>query len=1134
MCCSKCGADNREAARFCDSCGTELLARCPSCGSSARGGARFCDSCGGALSNAHVIVRTALPPTASPRGERRHLTVLFCDLVGSTHIASKLDPEEWRELAAAYHRASAKAVERFGGCVAKFLGDGVLAYFGWPEAHDDDPERAIRAGLAILEAISRLNQQLTEIKLSARVGIDSGVVVIGTGGSDEFEVFGETPNIAARVQAAAACGTVLITDATHRLISGLFVVEERGAQTLKGIERPLRLYHVVQPSGIRGRLKALAATHGLTPFIGRENELRLLSDHWQRVRDGKGHLALVIGEPGIGKSRLIHRFHELIVDTPHTWIEVTGAPFLQNTPLYPVSENLRRVLSRRGDESSEEQLAQLESALVMAGLNPSDAIPLIAPLVNIELPAKYPRSALSAEHQRRQLLALLVDWVMGLARVQPVVMVNEDLHWADSSTLELIQMLVEQGPTPHLLLLCTARPEFRAPWTPREHHTRINLNQLSLRNARIIVEQLMAHKGLAEDTVDAVVERTGGVPLFLEELTRAVLESGGNDLVKRVVPVSLNDSLMARLDRLGPAKEVAQIGAVIGGEFSYELIRALDLIAEQDLQHALSILTEAELLFGDGVPPRAYYFFKHALIRDAAYEALLKSRRRELHSRIAKVLVGQFSDTVASAPELVAHHYTEAGLIPQAIPYWQRAGEIASQRSACAEAISHLTKGLELLSSLPDSSERAQYELALQIALGAPLIATRGYAASAVEEAYARALELCRQMGDPPQLFPVLWGLSAFYGVRADLKTARELSEQLLRIAEGVHDPALLLEAHHALGQYLFFMGEFPRARGHFEQGISLYDPRQHSSLAYLYGQDPGMACLSYLSWTLWFLGYPRQALARSAEALTLASDLSHSVSLAFAQDFAAALHQLRREVQLAQGRAEAAIALSSEQGFQFWLTTGTLYRGWALAELGQLEEGILQMRNGLAGFRTTGAKLGEPYFLARLSEAYEKGGQAREGLSVLADALATVDNTGERFYEAEQYRLKGELILAESTVQGLGGSVKEDPPFTVSSSALRTLRPRHQTPITPAEAEAEACFLKALEIARKQHAKSLELRAATSLAHLWQTHGKHGKAHRILADIFGWFSEGFDTADLKDAKALLAGLSRQNVGLLT
>jgi predicted ATPase/class 3 adenylate cyclase len=1073
MRCSQCAAVNRESAKFCESCGTALL------------------------NVAESIIEKSVPPP-STIGERRHLSVLFCDLVGSTSIAAKLDPEEWRELAADYQRASARAVERFGGRVAKYLGDGVMAYFGWPQAHGDDPERAVRAGLAIVEAICKLNEQRPDVKLSARVGIDSGVVVVGLGGSGEFEVFGETPNIAARVQAVAAPDTVLITDVTHRLVSGLFVVEERGPFSLKGIDRRQRLYRVVQPSGVRGRLEALAATHGLSPFIGRESELGMLGDHWQHVRAGEGRLALIIGEPGIGKSRLIQRFHQQIAGTPHTWIEVTAAPVFRNTPLFPVLENIRKVISRRGDESREEQLAQLESSLVLAGLNPPEAIPLVAPLLNLELLAKYRASRLSAEHQRRRLLALMVDWVVGLARVQPIVMVTEDLHWVDPSTLELVQMLVERGPIPQFLLLCTARPEFRVPWTPNKTHAHITLNQLSLRNARIIVERLSALKGLSKKAIDAVVERTGGVPLFVEELTRAVLESSDNEFIKRVIPVSLNDLLMARLDRLGPAKVVAQLGAVIGSEFSYELIQAVAPIPKEDLQHALGILTEAELLYANGAAPNATYLFKHALIRDAAYEALLKTRRKELHSRIAEVLVRQYPDRVASAPELLAHHYTEAGLISQALPYWHRAGQTASQRSAHAEAISHLTKGLDLLKTLPDTSERAQYELTLQIALGAPLIATRGYAASAVEDAYARALELCRQMGEPPQLFPVLWGLSAFYGVRAELKTARELSEQVLRLAQGVRDPALLLEAHHALGQYLYFMGEFSLAREHFEQGIALYDPRQHSSLAYLYGQDPGMACLSYLSWTLWVLGYAGQALERSAEAITLAHDLSQPVSLAFAQDFAAALHQLRREVHLTREQAEAAIALSKEQGFQFWLTAGTLYRAWALAEMGQVEEGILQMRNGLAAFRATGAKLGEPYFFARMAEAYEKGGQADEGLSVLADALATVNNTGERHYESELYRLKGKLNLTRHS----------------NAAAMPTLR------------EAESSFREAIRIAHRQQAKSLELRATMSLTRLLAQQDRRNEARTMLTEIYNWFTEGFDTADLKEAKTLLDELS--------
>ncbi|HEV2979590.1 MAG TPA: AAA family ATPase, partial [Casimicrobiaceae bacterium] len=511
--------------------------------------------------------------------------------------------------------------------VAKYLGDGVMAFFGYPEAHDNDAERAARAGLAIIDAIAKLNEQPGRPKLAARVGIHSGTVVVGAGAGKDADVFGDAPNIADRVQEAAAPGTVVVTEDTHRLISGLFVVDARGAPTLKGIEQPIQLYRVIQPSGVRGRLEAAAAARGLTPFVGREDELRSLMNRWERALDGEGQVALIIGEAGIGKSRLVQRFHEQIAGTPHTWIEAAAAPFFQNTPFYLVAEMLRELLAWRGDEPAEEQLAQLEAALVMAGLQPAEAIPLITPLLNLPIPVKYPRSPLPPEQQRRRLLATLVDLALGTARVQATAIAIEDLHWADPSTMELIQVLLEQGATARLLLLCTARPEFRAQWPMRAHHTQITLNRLNARNVRTMVGQVAARKALPEETIAAVVERTGGVPLFVEECTRAVLESGDAQLTGRAIPVTLHDSLMARLDRLGAAKEVIQVGAVIGSEFSYELLHAVHAIAEEDLQRALRALADAELLYVRGIAPEATYLFKHALIRDAAYEALLKSRR---------------------------------------------------------------------------------------------------------------------------------------------------------------------------------------------------------------------------------------------------------------------------------------------------------------------------------------------------------------------------------------------------------------------------------------------------------------------------------------------------------------------------
>jgi class 3 adenylate cyclase len=701
MRCQNCSAENPQGAKFCIQCASPLKRRCPKCGFENPSEARFCAQCAAPL-DAAAPIRAESEPREGLTGERRHLTVLFCDLVNSTSIAAQLDPEEWREIVAGYHHAAAQAIERFGGHVAQYLGDGVMAFFGYPEAHDNDGERAARAGLAMFDAISKLNERPAHPKLSARIGIDSGAVVVGAGAGKDTDVFGDTPNIAARVQTAAAPGTVLITADTHRLVSGLFVVEDRGAQALKGVERPVQLYRVIQPSGVRGRLEASAAAHALTPFVGREDELRLLMNRWERALEGEGQVALIEGEAGIGKSRLVQRFHEEIAGTPHTWIEAAAGAFFQNTPFYAITEMLRHLVWKqnfdrlddylhqlqtnetkdgrnsalRGGQPADEQLAQLQSGLVLAGLTPAEAIPLIAPLLNLPIPAGYQPSLLSPEQQRRRLLATLVEWMLGTARAQPTMIAIEDLHWADPSTLELLHLLVEQGATARLLLLYTARPEFHASWQPRAHHTHITLDRLSSRNVRTMVGEVAAQKALSEETIATVVERAGGVPLFVEELTRAVLESGNARLTGRAIPVTLHDSLMARLDRLGPAKEIAQLGAVIGGEFSYELLHAVHPLAEEDLQRSLRNLAEAELLYVRGIAPEATYQFKHALIRDAAYEALLKSRRRGLHHRVAQTITEKFIAIAEAQPEVLARHWTEAGEVEPAIAEWVNAKDL--------------------------------------------------------------------------------------------------------------------------------------------------------------------------------------------------------------------------------------------------------------------------------------------------------------------------------------------------------------------------------------------------------------------------------------------------------------------------
>ncbi len=1097
MRCQNCSAENPPSARFCIQCAEPLARRCQSCGFVNPSQARFCAQCAAPL-DATAPPRAEAEAGAAPAGERRHLTVLFCDLVGSTEIASHLDPEEWREIVAGYHKAAAQAIERFDGHVAKYLGDGVMAFFGYPEAHDNDAERAARAGLAALEAISKLNGHRTHPQLSARVGIDSGTVVVGAGAGKDIDVFGDTPNIAARVQAAAAPGTVLVTADTHRLISGLFVVEDRGTPALKGVEPPIRLYRVVQPSGVRGRLGAAAAARGLTPFVGREDELRLLMNRWQRVLDGEGQLALIAGEAGIGKSRLVQRFREQIAGTPHTWVEASAEAFFQNTPFYAVTELLRELLAWRGDEPAEEQLAQLEKRLELAGLKPAEALPLIATLLKLPLPAGYSPPPLSPEQQRRRLLATLTKWALGAARAQPTVIAIEDVHWADPSTLEVIQLLAEQCSTAPLLLICTARPEFRVPWLMRPYHTLLTLNRLSPRSAREMVARLAEHARLAAATVDAMVERSGGVPLFVEELTRSVLEGGDGESALREIPVTLHDSLMARLDRLGEAREIAQLASVLGREFSWERLSAVAAIEDEKLEEALRKLTDAELLSVQGIAPEAGYRFRHALIQAAAYESLLKSRREQYHRRIAQTLVERFPETAEAQPELLAHHYTEANLKQEALAQWQLAGQQAVQRSANFEAVSHFSRALELLKSLPAGPERFQQELALQLAVGTALIVTTGFGSAEVGKAYARARELCPQTGEPRQLFPVLWGLWMFYMARAEHAVARDLATRCLRMAQNTKDTGFLVQAHHVNGVGLIAAGDFAQALEHLEQATAIYDPAQHGMHANIYGHDPAAVSLTHASWSLWLLGRPDRALEKCSEGLARAQNLNHAYTSATVAAFAAWLHQFRRNSQSVEELAATAIRISTEHDFPFYRAMGIMMHGWALTQRGQELDGIAQMRAGLDEYHRTGAVVLRPGYLSLLAEACGNAGQPEEGLSLLAEAQDLATECEERWWQAELHRLKGELILKRAGAQSLPVNI---------------------------ENKAEDCFRQALTVAREQKAKSLELRAAMSLSRLGLRQARRPEGRRLVEESLAFFTEGFDTPDLLDAKKLLQQL---------
>jgi class 3 adenylate cyclase/tetratricopeptide (TPR) repeat protein len=1081
MRCSKCGSDNREGRKFCTTCGTALVAACPKCGASIQLGESFCGECGTALSEAApAAAADTAPGTSSAGGERRHLTVLFCDLVGSTEIAARLDPEEWREIVADYHRAAAQAIERFGGHVAQYLGDGVMAYFGYPEAHDNDAERAARAGLAILDAISTLNQPSTRPELSARIGIDSGAVVVGASAGKDADVFGDTPNIAARLQAAAEPGTVVITDATHRLVSGLFVVDQLGAQALRGIERPVQLYRVIQPSGLRGRLEAAAATRGLTPFVGREDELRQLMSRWERALDGEGQVALIMGEAGIGKSRLVQRFHEQIGGTPHTWIEAHAGAFFQNTPFYPVTELLRRFLGGNGGKPAEEQLAQLEPGLKLAGLKLAETIPLIAPLLNLPLSDKYPPLPLPPEQQRRRLLATLVEWVLGAARVQPLILATEDLHWADGSTLELIQLLVEQGAMAKLLLLYTARPEFRAQWPPRTHYTQVTLGRLSARNVRAMIEEVAARKAMSDETVATVIERTGGVPLFVEELTRAVLESGNARLTEREIPVTLHDSLMARLDRLGPAKEIIQIGAVIGGEFSYELLHAVHPIAEENLQRALSNLADAELLYVRGIAPDATYQLKHALICDAAYEALLKSRRKDLHRLVAHTLSEKFAAFEETQPEVIARHWTEAGETEQAIAQWLKAGNAAELRNAFLEAQESYQQALALLILLPESSERDVRELQFRNSLVSILHMTRGWTAPETMEAAERGWALAKKSGNVGHLVGSMTTRCLHIYLSGDLSFAGALADQALELARREGSPTQLAFLHMFQLTVHSFRGDLAGAENYFAAGLKFFDDpgfRQHPA-------GTVINVLGTAGWNAWILGRADVARERVAKIMAVVNR-ANPHDLPWSDYQAASLCILMRENEQAEMLAARALEPCEKHKFPNEAAYLRCILGHARAELGRTAEGIAMIREGIAGSLKAGSRITITRYMNSLAAAQRLDGAISDALDTIEQALQF--NPAELIDRPETLRLRGELRLEQGHAE-----------------------------------LAEGDFREAVALARTMGAKAWELRATMSLARLLASHGRRDEALAALAEIYGWFTEGFDTVDLKEAKALL------------
>jgi class 3 adenylate cyclase/predicted ATPase len=1039
------------------------------------------------------------PPAvaASAEAERRQLTVMFSDLVGSTPLSTRFDPEDLREIVGAYHRCVADTVGRFAGFVAKYMGDGVLVYFGYPEAHEDDAERAVRAGLAVIDAVGRL---ATPERLDVRLGIAGGLVVvgdlIGAGAAQERGVVGETPNLAARLQALAQPGTLVIADSTRRQIGALFEIEDLGTQSLAGFAEPQHTWRVVGESGVVSRFEALRSE--AAPLVGRDEELELLLRRWQQAKAGEGRIVLISGEPGIGKSRLTAALSERIAGDPHTRLRYFCSPHHQDSALHPFITQLERAAGFARDDAVEQKLGKLRE-LLASGARSDDEIELLAELLS--LPSTAAGLNLSPQRKREMLFEALLHQLDALARTRPVLMIFEDAHWIDPTSRELLDLTIDRASRQPILLIVTFRPEFQQAWGGQPHVTVLALNRLGERDVTALVRGLAGNAPLGSEIVEEIAERTDGVPLFIEELTRAVLERADQDnrvaavlsaspLPAVAVPATLHASLLARLDRIGAAaREVAQIGAVLGREFSYELIQPVARRSDAELQAALARLSEAGLLFCRGAPPHASYLFKHALVQDAAYGTLLRIRRQELHARVAAALEQNFADLVERQPELLAHHLTAAGDTEPAVDQWLRAGQHAAKRSAHLEAIGHFESGLAALSALPEGPARNGREIELQLERGLSLLTAKGFTSLEAAEAYARARDLREKIGDADRLFVALWNVWMTTATR-DTKAARPLSEKLLIMTKNERGTGHRLEAHHSAWFTQFYSGEPSSARGHCDEGRRLYDIDRHRSLAFRFGgHDAGLCAHNHGALSEWLLGYPDTALATINDAVRLAQLLAHPLSLDHTFLYDAIIHLFRGEPDIAAGRAHEAEELAIEQRLALLVNTDVL-RGGALLRQGFVEDAAALVRQGLGARDFTGWHLYQPYQLALVSEVLGRAGDPDGAAAALAKARNAIEAGNERWWESEIHRVTGVLLLSQQKI-----------------------------------AECESCLQQAIRIAREQQAKSLELRAATSLARLWGEQGRRAEARDLLAPIYGWFTEGFNTADLKDAKGLLAEL---------
>lgn len=1097
MQCSVCGTENSARVKFCSECGAPTGVPCAQC---AYRNARNAEKCGGC--------GRSLLSTQTPTAERRHLTVFFADIAGSTTLAEKLDPEDLRTLYARYQADCAEVVQRYEGYVAQYLGDGVLAYFGYPAAHEDDAARAVRAGLEILARIAGAGAE--ENRPQVRIGIHTGLVVVGdvgTTGRREQLALGEAPNIAARLQSEALPGAMVISDATQQLLGGQFALEDLGSKTLKGLSRPMQVFRVLGKSRTTSRFQAMTSAHGLTSFVGREPELELIHASWTQATSGHGSTLVLMGQAGIGKSRLLEAAAQAAAGRLHEVFEAQCSPYQLNSPLFPILEMIERRVGIEEGMSAAVKLDLLEQFAAGRGVPLEQAAAALAALFSVPTLDRYPEIEMPPAKRLQWTIETVAELLLHSVGGSPVLLLIEDLHWADPSTLDLLAAIVERQADLPALMVATARPEFSAAWLGHLRCRKVHVDALPPGDTRALVARVVGPKPLPPALLEELVARTGGIPLFVEAVTRTVIDAGilrelddrfelTGPLPPGLIPATVQDSLMGRIDRLGADRVVAQLAATIGRESSFELLQTVLGKSAESLAAALIRLVELEIVLENGAPPGSTYTFRHALMQDAAYGSLLRTTRQEFHSKIAEALTHRFPDMAETKPELLARHFEGAQRTAEAISGWMKAGQRAQQHSALRECTAYLQKAISLLETLPaDDPTRLQAEMEAQLALSTALMATIGWGSREAEAACIRARDLCEKLGNGMGLLGALWGLWTVYFLRGTMAPALEAAQPVMQIAQSTGDPGLLSVAREAVGYSHYFLGNLAEARDHGEKALASYSPERERELVAVFQLPFSFACGNFLMMSLWFMGYPEQAEQTRIKAWTVIETLGIPACTAYAQGCVLMIHYARHDVATVAQLAEDLYRLSTDGGFLLWASQARIYRGWAQAmnsdsKANDAEAGIAEMKAGLEGYRLTGSDLMTTQFCLMMAETQLRAGRPGEALAAVSRGLRYIETHQERAFEPELYRLRGEILIAQ------GGG-----------------------------AAGEASLRRAIEHAQAQQAKMLELRAAIALAKLRRDQGQQAAAIALLQPLDEWFQEGRNTSELMETRKLLDSL---------